>query len=192
MTIPTHLTASQLDGHACVRCTREYGPDSTSTPATLSDDGRQLFACSDGWGCSAEVAEWIDLLCSTCNAIIGTVSAPAPTVPIRCQQCRRDPSCASWCSRADGHADELFDSDRICYADGECVPLTVEPSPGLGTIASIEISPLRRPGGRDTVYAMVTQRRGDTDFDMTVTEARQLAALLLAVAEQVETEGVRQ
>lgn len=53
MTIPTHLTPLQLDGHACARCGREYGPGSTSQPAGYSDDGRQLFQCSDEWGCSA-------------------------------------------------------------------------------------------------------------------------------------------
>ncbi len=129
-----------------------------------------------------------DLICSTCHTIMGAISAPAPSVPIRCQTCRRDPGCASWCPRGDGHRDELFDADRICYGDGPSVPLTIEPSPGLGTIASIEVSPVRRPGGRDSVYLNATQRHGDTDMDLTVGEARQLAAVLLQVADVVDVD----
>ncbi|UAK35195.1 hypothetical protein K8O92_16050 [Nocardia asteroides] len=132
--------------------------------------------------------EWIDLACSICKTVIATVSAPLPDVPVKCQQCRRDPGCASWCPRGDGHPDELFDADRICYGDGPSIPMTIEPSPGLGVIASIEVSPLRRPGGRDSVYLNATQRHGDTDMDLTAGEARQLAAVLLQIADIVDAD----
>ncbi|WP_280186152.1 MULTISPECIES: hypothetical protein [Nocardia] len=52
---PVDLKMSQLEGHACVRCGREYGPGSFSAPAGYSADGRQLFVCSDLWGCSAPI-----------------------------------------------------------------------------------------------------------------------------------------
>ncbi|MBF6298033.1 hypothetical protein IU459_10790 [Nocardia amamiensis] len=52
---PEHadLNPLQLDGHACVRCGREYGPGSISAPVDYTESGRQLFACADNWGCSA-------------------------------------------------------------------------------------------------------------------------------------------
>ncbi|WP_454194327.1 DUF6907 domain-containing protein [Nocardia sp. Marseille-Q1738] len=129
-----------------------------------------------------------DLLCSVCNAVIGTIPAPAPPVPIRCQQCRRDPGCASWCPTGDGHPGELFEADKICYGAETVVALTIEPSPGVGMVASAEVSPVRRPGGKDSVYIAVNQRHGVTDFDATVSEARQLAAVLLQVADAVDAD----
>ncbi|MFG1794183.1 hypothetical protein [Nocardia sp. NPDC049149] len=51
------MTPLQLEGHACIRCGRAFIPGSTSAPDGYSDDGRQLFACSAGWGCSAELPE---------------------------------------------------------------------------------------------------------------------------------------
>lgn len=51
------MTPLQLDGHACARCGREYGPGSTSAPDGYSTDGRQLFRCSAGRGCSSDPTE---------------------------------------------------------------------------------------------------------------------------------------
>lgn len=48
------LTTSQLDGHACIRCGREFETGSTSAPAGYSTSGQMLFACSAGWGCSID------------------------------------------------------------------------------------------------------------------------------------------
>ncbi|MEU7764349.1 hypothetical protein AB0B25_04415 [Nocardia sp. NPDC049190] len=151
-------------------------------------DPLDLAAPDDGVDRDDKNNQWIDLHCASCGAIVGTIPAPAPTVPIRCQQCRRAPGCASWCPEGDGHGRELFDADRTCYGREQVVPMTIEPSPGLGMIANIEVSPLRRFGGRDSVYLLANQRHGSSDMDLTATEARQVAALLLEVAEQVENE----
>lgn len=51
------MTPLQLEGHACKWCGRELGPGSISAPSGYSGDGRQLFVCSEGWGCSAEPTE---------------------------------------------------------------------------------------------------------------------------------------
>jgi hypothetical protein len=132
--------------------------------------------------------QWVDLACSICKTVIATVSAPLPDVPVKCQTCRRDPGCASWCPQGDGHHDELLEDDKMCYGDEQSVPLTTEPSPGLGAVASAEVYPLRRPGGRDSVVVQANLRYGNLDFDATPSEARQIAALLIEVAERVDAE----
>ncbi|WP_039800048.1 DUF6907 domain-containing protein [Nocardia araoensis] len=188
MTIPTPLTAAQFDRPTCKDCGNQRGPW-VPTENFRDELGGQVFRCAPGHGCAAIIntAEF-DLACSVCKKVIATVSAPLPDVPVKCQTCRRDPGCASWCPTGDGHPDELFTDDRICYGPEQVIALTIEPAPGVGLVASAEVSPVRRPGGRDSVYIAVNQRHGTTDFDATVSEARQLAAVLLQVADVVDAD----
>ncbi|MGQ4618442.1 hypothetical protein [Nocardia sp. R7R-8] len=183
---PAELTEQQRDGHACRKCGREFGVGSTSKPAGYSN-GRQLFECSDGWGCSAEVVEWIDLLCSTCTAVVGTAPAPLPDVAVKCQQCNRAATCALFCNLGDGHLGEMLDDDRVCWGPDHLVPLTLEPQYYPQAMPAVEVSAHRQWGGRDSVYLACP----NGDVDMTVAEARRLAAVLMEVAEQVEAEGAR-
>jgi hypothetical protein len=46
------FTDQQLDGFACARCGRDFGPGSTSTPDRSNRLG--MFVCSDGFGCSGD------------------------------------------------------------------------------------------------------------------------------------------
>ncbi|MGV9540737.1 DUF6907 domain-containing protein [Nocardia beijingensis] len=131
-------------------------------------------------------AQWIDLACSVCNTAIATVSAPLPDIPIKCQQCSRAATCASWCPIGD-HTDEMFDADRTCWGPDVLVPLTLERPINAQQMPAAEISARRQWGGPDSVYLACPSG----DLDMTVSEARRIATVLLEIAEQVEKEGAR-
>ncbi|MEV6255577.1 hypothetical protein AB0L97_20190 [Nocardia sp. NPDC051911] len=146
MTIPTHLTASQLDGSAAAE----------SAPRAL--------------------------LCSGCNATIGTVSASLPDIAVKCSQCSRAVTCASWCTTGDGHPNEHIDADRVCWGPDSLIPLTLEPPYYPQAMPAVEVSAHRQWGGRDSVYLAPP----NGDVDMTAGEARQLAAVLLQVADIVD------
>ncbi|UAK34176.1 hypothetical protein K8O92_10025 [Nocardia asteroides] len=127
------------------------------------------------------------LLCSICNATIGTISVPLPDVPVKCSQCSRAESCALFCNLGTGHLDEMFAADRVCWGPDHLIPLTLERQTHAENIPACEVSARRQWGGPDSVYVCAL----GGDMDLTPVEARQLAGLLLQVAEQVENEGVR-
>ncbi|MFI6779102.1 DUF6907 domain-containing protein [Nocardia sp. NPDC050412] len=133
--------------------------------------------------------EWVDLCCASCNTVIGTVSAPLPDVPVKCQRCSRDTGCASWCPQGHGHHDELFEQDRNCFGPEMTIGLTIEPSPGLGQVANIQVMPRRRfAPPQDSVHVAMVLNTGDADMDLSVSEARQLAAVLLTTADWVDVD----
>ncbi|WP_157170733.1 DUF6907 domain-containing protein [Nocardia araoensis] len=129
-------------------------------------------------------AQWIDLACSVCKTVIATVSAPLPDVPVKCAQCSRAATCASWCTDGTGHRGEYFDADRVCWGRDVVIPLTLETPTHPQQMPACEITPHRRWGGSDSVYLACP----GGDLDMTVSEARRIATTLLQVADQVEAE----
>ncbi|MGW4717948.1 DUF6907 domain-containing protein [Nocardia sp. NPDC004260] len=136
---------------------------------------------------SINTVQWVELACSVCKTVIATVSPPLPDVPVKCSQCSRAATCASWCPIGDGHDDEMFDSDRNCWGPDVLIPLTLERPINAQQMPAAEISARRQWGGPDSVYLATP----NGDLDMTPVEARRLAAVLLQVADQVESEGTR-
>ncbi|WP_328410339.1 DUF6907 domain-containing protein [Nocardia sp. NBC_00403] len=131
--------------------------------------------------------DWTDLNCSSCGAFICRIAVPLGG-PAQCQPCQnRAPGCASWCAEGE-HSDALFLDDAVCWGPEVVIPLSLEPSPGLALIPSLEISPRRQIArGVDSVY-VCWQHLFGTDIDLSVSEARQLAAVLLTIADRVDVD----
>lgn len=128
------------------------------------------------------VPERRELRCSSCRAVVATITATLPISNVQCQQCSLDPECASWCPTGDGHPGALFDTDKVCWSADASLALTLERPTHANQMPTVDVCARRQHGGPDSVYLS----GGDGDFDMTVAEARQLAATLLQIADQVE------
>ncbi|MGV9331061.1 hypothetical protein [Nocardia sp. NPDC003726] len=128
------------------------------------------------------IVQWVDLACSVCKTVIATVPAPLPDVPVKCVQCNRAVTCASWCTDGTGHTDEYFDDDKVCWGRDIVIPLSLERATHPQQMPACEVTPHRRWGGPDSVYLATP----GGEMDMTVSEARQIAAVLLQVADIVD------
>lgn len=110
--------------------------------------------------------------------------------------------CAPWCTDGDSHQREYFRSDQWCQGDITKVILGLEHRAPALPITAVDLS---EPGisvyarrdwhGLPYVALNVYREHNnqflsiDTDLKVTVAEARELAAALLAVADCIEEAG---
>jgi hypothetical protein len=100
--------------------------------------------------------------------------------------------CMPWCSKADGHPNELHSLDQNCYSGRDYLYLPLNrrsTHPGDEMLdAAVGVAAKREVGFLPCVHVHLTMPDPDVDVGvkLTTTEARWLAAELLKTAELVE------
>ncbi|MGV0719008.1 hypothetical protein ABQE93_26770 [Mycolicibacterium sp. XJ662] len=91
-------------------------------------------------------------------------------------------TCAPWCRAGDGHPDALFAEDQFCMGEWHVTPVSHDDDGG-----KVSVLAYQKPGKLPDVDIEVEVDRPDS-LHLTPTEARSLAAALIAVADVVDSE----
>lgn len=152
-------------------------------------EGQNSHLCKEGSSLPT-LAHPVDSATRTC---CGSVGGHTPSCPV---------ACPSWCTEADEHATDTLRADRNCWGADRAVILHLEegaPSPHLSAQQQLAMDPprispyaYRRWHALPIVYMHIYRPHDcghldlDTNVKVTVAEARELAAALIAVADEIE------
>jgi hypothetical protein len=96
--------------------------------------------------------------------------------------------CATWCRDGDGHADDLFREDQKCTSESLTLVQSLEPKWGdiEGGWNAREVETFVERGPMHPSAVIIYEAGGDVELHLTASEARQLAANLIASADMLD------